>query len=258
MTSIQQFLQRIGMDPQMPVVPDLDFLKVLQRNCVCSIAYENLDILAGVPLDLSFEALFEKIVLHHRGGYCFESNGLLFHMLRRMGFSVTERFARFLRGESGIPMRRHRLSVVSLPDGDYMVDIGIGQTAPREPLKITPELVQIQGNEAYRFCRTPQNFWVLQELYHGQWRDYLSFSDDEAYEIDFIQPTFFCEKHPDSIFNKVPKLAIKTPEGRCTIDGSTYKEFHGNQLVSIEEDISSRRLEQLCRDTFQLSNIPKF
>ena len=258
MTDVQRFLKRVGLDPDMTIVLNLDFLKTLQSHCVCSIAYENLDILAGIPLDLSYDALFDKLVTRNRGGYCFESNGLLFHMLRRMGFSVTERFARFLRGETVLPMRRHRLSVVSLPDGDYMVDIGIGQVAPREPLKIAADLTQIQGKESYRFCRTAQNIWILQELHHGQWQDYLCFSDEEAYEVDFIQPSFFCEKHPDSIFNKVPKLAIKTPDGRCTVDGSTYKEFREEQLVSIEENISSPRLRQLCGDQFQLSNIPNF
>lgn len=103
---------------------------------VTRIAYENLDILAGRPLRLDAEALFEKIVINGCGGYCFELNGLLSFMLTEMGFSVTERFARFLRGEKEIPMRRHRVTVVSLPDGDCSMDIGVGQIALRIPLKM--------------------------------------------------------------------------------------------------------------------------
>ena len=253
MTKIQQFFERIGMAPDTAVEHSVEFLGQVQSRCVCAIAYENLDIVAGKPLDLSGEALFDKIVRRGRGGYCFETNGLLCAMLRQMGFSVTERFARFLRGETGVPMRRHRLSVVKLPEGDYMCDIGIGQTAPRFPLKIEAGVVQKQRDEVYRFRKDPVHGWVLEEMYHGVWRDYLCFTDDEAFPVDFIQPSFFCEKHPDSVFNKWPKLAIKTAEGRCTVDDRVYKEFRGEELVHLEENISEDRFGELCRNVFLLN-----
>ena len=253
MTDLQRFLLRIGMDPEAKVAHSASFLGKIQSNAVRHIAYENLDIVAGKPLDLSGEALFDKIVRRGRGGYCFETNGLLAYMLGEMGFSVTERFARFLRGETGVPMRRHRLSVVTLPEGDFMCDIGIGQTAPRLPLKVEEGLVQEQNGETYRFRKDPAHGWVLEEKYHGRWRDYLCFTDDEAFPVDFIQPSFFCEKHPDSVFNKWPKLAIKTAEGRCTVDDRVYKEFRGEELAHLEENISEDRFVELCRNVFLLN-----
>lgn len=253
MTSLQRFFVRIGMEPDTNIEHSAAFLGQLQSNAVQHIAYENLDILVGKPLDLSAGALFEKIVLRGRGGYCFETNGLLADMLRQMGFSVSERFARFLRGETGVPMRRHRLCVVKLPEGDHMCDIGIGQRAPRFPLKIEEDLVQKQNGEIYRFRKDPVHGWVLEEMYHGAWRDYLSFGDDEAFPIDFVQPSYYCEKHPDSVFNKWPKLAIKTVEGRCTVDDRVYKEFLGEELVHMEENISDERFTQLCRQVFFLN-----
>ena len=240
------------MNPDTMVEHNTAFLGQIQSHAVQHIAYENLDILTGKSLDLSEDGLFEKIVIQGRGGYCFETNGLLCAMLKEMGFSVTERFARFLRGETGIPMRRHRLSVVELADGYYMCDIGIGQTAPRLPLKIEEDLVQQQNSETYCF-RRKQHGWVLQEMYHGQWRDYLSFTDDVAFPIDFVQPSYFCETHPDSVFNKWPKLAIKTADGRCTIDKRVYKEFRGEELVHLEENISDARMVQLFQEVFFLN-----
>ncbi|MBQ1258342.1 MAG: arylamine N-acetyltransferase, partial [Clostridia bacterium] len=114
MEKIKAFFKRIGIDECTPVTFDTGFLGRVQTACVTHIAYENLDILAGIPLRLDADALFEKIVLNGRGGYCFELNGLLSGMLAEMGFSVTERFARFLRGEKEIPMRRHRVTIVTL------------------------------------------------------------------------------------------------------------------------------------------------
>lgn len=253
MNSISRFFQRIHMDPNTTVVHHVDFLGLVQTNCVLHIAYENLDILAQKPLNLAPEALYEKIVLNGRGGYCFELNGLLTYMLRKMGFSASERFARFLRGEAAIPMRRHRVTVVHMEDGDYLCDIGVGQIAPRLPLKIEEETIQVQNNETYRFTKDARHGWILWDWHNGSWREYICFTDDEALEVDFWQPSFFCEKHPDSPFNKTYMLAIKTETGRRTIDDRTYKVFDCEQLIHIEENISDARLLSLLKNEFQLT-----
>lgn len=253
MDRIKAFFMRIGMDPDTPIRHDIALLREIQSRSVCAIAYENLDIVAGKPLDLSEDGLFRKIVTEHRGGYCFETNGLLSLMLREMGFSVTERFARYLRGENGIPMRRHRLVITQLPEGAYLCDIGIGQTAPRFPVKIEEGLEQEQGPECYRMCRDARHGWVLQELKDGVWQNYLCFSDEEAYPVDFVQPSFFCQMHPDSVFNKADMVAIKTVDGRCSLDGRVYKQFRSGTLVHMEEDISDERRARLLREIFLLN-----
>lgn len=252
MNKLSCFFQRIGMDSDTVVEMTADFLGRIQTNCVTHIAYENLDILENKPIELAPDALYEKIVARSRGGYCFELNGLLTHMLREMGFTVSERFARYLRGESEIPMRRHRVTVVHLDTGDYMCDIGVGQIAPRLPLKIEENTVQAQNGETYRFTKDIKHGWILWDLHDGTWREYICFTDDEAFDVDFIQPSFFCEKHPSSPFNKDYMLAIKTNTGRRTIDGRIYKVFEGEELVHIEENISDERLKSLFENEFNL------
>ena len=253
MNRIENFLKRIEIDPATPVSLDLDFLGLVQSHAVTAIAYENLDILEGKALDLRADALYDKIVTRGRGGYCFELNGFLAAMLREVGFEVSERFSRYLRGESEVSMRRHRVVVVTMEDGDYMVDIGVGQIAPRFPLKIEAGLVQEQNGETYKFEKDERHGWVLWDLHKGQWREYIAFNDDKTYEVDFVQPSFFCEAHPTSIFNKEPMIAIKTEKGRKTIDGRVYKEFHVDELVHIEEDISDERMAELLEKDFKLT-----
>ena len=256
MTKIEQFFARIGMEPDTKIEYTEAFLAQVQNACVLHIAYENLDILEGKPVDLTPKAMFDKIVVRGRGGYCFELNGLLTYMLREMGFTVTERFARYLRGEKEVPMRRHRVAVVKLAEGDYLCDIGVGEVAPRLPLKLEEGLVQTQNDETYKFLRDDRHGWVLWDQYHGDWQEYICFNDDEAFDADYIQPSFFCEKHPASPFNKEPMIAIKTPDGRRTIDGRVYKEFTGRALTHIEEDISDMRMEELLCTVFKLTPNP--
>ncbi len=253
MEKISRFFQRIGMAPDTAIENTVEFIGMVQSSCVTHLAYENLDILENKPLLLTPEALYDKIVIRGRGGYCFELNGLLTGMLKEMGFNVSERFARFLRGESEIPMRRHRVTIVHMEDGDYLCDIGVGQIAPRYPLKIEEGNVQQQNGETYRFTKDSRLGWILWDMHHDRWREYICFNDDEVYDVDFIQPSFYCEKHPDSPFNKTYMLAIKTAEGRRTIDGRTYKIFEDEKLVHIEEDISDERLFSLFRNEFKLN-----
>ena len=253
MEKTSRFLQRIGIDPLTNIEKTVDFLGKIQTNCVLHIAYENLDILENKPLNLAPEALYEKIVLRGRGGYCFELNGLLTYMLREMGFSVSERFARYLRDEKSVPMRRHRITVVHMKDADYLCDIGVGQIAPRLPLKIEENIIQVQNGETYRFTKDSRHGWILWDLHHGTWREYICFTDEAVFDVDFVQPSFFCEKHPDSPFNKEYMLAIKTESGRRSIDGRTYKVFKGETLTHIEENLSDARLKSLFENEFHLS-----
>ena len=94
---VAQYLRRIGYDG--PTDGSAAALAALQQAHLCTVPYENFDILRGQPLSLNPDALFEKIVTHRRGGYCFELNGLFGWLLKALGYPVTEYFARFLKDE---------------------------------------------------------------------------------------------------------------------------------------------------------------
>lgn len=251
MTKTQLFLERIGLSADTKITKNYEFLKLIQYNSVLNIAYENLDILDKKPLKLDAQSLFEKIVTNKRGGYCFEVNALLSWFFKENGFEVKDYFARFLRGEKEIPMRRHRILTVKCDDGVYFCDIGIGQAAPRYPVKLEEGLVQEQFGESYKFEKDERGY-VLYDLHKGAWREFISFTEDIAYEIDFVQPSFYCEAHADSVFNKAPMLAIKTSDGRKTIDGRTYKVFAGDTLLHIEENITDERFGELLYNEFKI------
>lgn len=252
MTKIKAFLERIGLDPTMKIEHNFEFLKKIQYSAVTRIAYENLDILEGKSLSLNKEDLFEKIVVRKRGGYCFELNGLLADILEEMGFGVENRFARYVRGEADIPMRRHRILVVTCENDRYFCDIGVGDVAPRFPIKMEENLEQTQFGETYHFTKDPVHGWILWDFHKGEWRKFITFTEEKQYDVDFIQPSFYCEAHPDSVFNKAPMLAIKTEKGRKTINGKEYKEFEGTELVHLEENISDERFSQLLKQEFFL------
>ena len=243
------YLERIGMQPA-DVSHTYEFLKKLQQNHICSVPYENLDILNGKPIDLSKEALFEKIVIHYRGGYCFELGGAVAMLLSELGFDTKCYLGRFLRGEKEIPVRRHRVVVTECDGKRYVIEVGIGIEAPRAPLLLEEGIEQECSNGTFCFSRDPFLGWVVNEKVDGKWQPYYSFTEEEQLDIDFIQPSFYCEKHPVSPFNKSPMVAIKTPNGRRAINDRDYKIFENGTLIHIEENITDARLYEILEKDF--------
>lgn len=207
-----------------------EFLNKLQYAHVTSVPYENLDILCHVPLKLDTDSLFEKIVVNKRGGYCFELNGIFGWLLKELGFEVHDHFGRYLRGEEGIPMRRHRVLRVVGEENTYICDVGIANMAPRYPLKLVLDEVQEQFGEQYRIEKDPFFGYLVNIGYNGKWERFYGFTEEEQLDIDYVAASYYLENLPDSKFNVKEMVSIKTPRGRKVIDGKMFRIYDEKRM----------------------------
>lgn len=221
----EKYLERIGLSLPAYFVPDSAFLRELQFAHCTHVPYENLDIIRGIPLSLDEADLYKKVVEQGKGGFCFELNGLFACLLRQLGYKVTEYAARYLRGESELPMRRHRVLRVEAADGVWCCDVGIGEVCPRYPLRLVEGVEQPQFDECYRFDKDAFLGWVLMDLHKGEWRQFYSFTEEPQLPQDYDALCLYCEKSPKSPFIHSEMFSLKTPTGRITLDGNVYKEF---------------------------------
>jgi arylamine N-acetyltransferase len=233
---IRAYLDRIGYDG--PTDASAAALSALQEAHYTAVPYENFDILAGRPISLELPDMYKKIVVDRRGGYCFELNGLFGWLLRVLGYKVTEYFSRYLRDEPPLPMPRHRILVAEAEGKRRFVDAGVGGVVPRWPLLMEPGLEQKQNSETYRLALDPVLGNVVQEFRHGAWSNYISFTDDPAYPVDFIGTNYWCQHAKESIFNKEPMAAILTPYGRVTMFGMEVRIFspEGVEVIPLKDD----------------------
>ncbi len=243
------YLERIGLSLNDDYPLTYETLCKLQFAHVTHVPYENADIVIRIPLKLDTESLFDKIVRRKRGGYCFELNGLYASLLRSLGFTVTDYMARFLRGETEIPKRRHRVLVVSLDGKRYVCDVGIGSTAPRYPLLLEEGTEQRQFGECYKFTKDDFLGWVILEKRGDEWREFFSFTEEKQLDKDYIATSYYCENYPESIFIKEWMLSIKTENGRRTLDSNIYKEFEGNEIQTVRE-IDDNDIPAVMKDVF--------
>ncbi len=214
--SVQAYLERINYKGSTDI--SLETLSALQEAHLSSVPYENLDILAGKINSLAPEALYDRIVVKRRGGYCFELNGLFAWLLKKLGFQLVEYFGRWLKGEPvEIPVRRHRIPRVEIDGKSYIADVGLGHFGSRWPLLLEEGLVQEQKGETYRIIRHDKLGWIVQDLCEGEWGNIFSFSEDIQQPIDYLEPHWYCTTHPGSIFKNFTMVYIRTPEGRNTI-----------------------------------------
>lgn len=228
---LSQYFERIGLpriirEEKSAVTLTGETLSQIQYAQLCTIPYENLDLLRGIPLCLSPDALFEKLVLNHRGGYCFEVNGLLSHALRAAGFSVTEYSARMLLGKTDVQARRHRVLCVQAADGVFLCDAGMNREMQRIALRMEAGLVQSDGVAEYRLERDSFFGWMLYQRFPGKefWPVY-AFTEEPQTDLDYEMPSFWCEKHPDSPLNKINRISIVRGREHLSMLGDEFIRF---------------------------------
>lgn len=210
---------------------DRKMLSELHQAHRLTVPFETLDMVRGVRISLEPEALYEKIVRRHRGGNCFETNGLSADFLRALGFGVRECFSRYFRdSELEVPFRRHRLLIVETLDGPCFWDIGIGHRSPLFALRLIEGVVQEDCGEQYRFTKEPFFGWMLWDFYSGEWTRVLSFTEEPQHWVDFITACVWCEFAPESPFHQFDIVSVRTLEGRKTMDGDVFRHFRGDQV----------------------------
>ncbi|KRG14844.1 acetyltransferase [Virgibacillus soli] len=228
-SDVNAYLERIGFKGAFD--NSAQTLAELQHCHLHTVPYENLDILQKVPLSLEIPDLYEKIVVRQRGGYCFELNALFSWLLRQLGFSVTDYFARFWRDEPNLPpKRRHHVLKVEAEGKSYLCDVGVGGIVPRRPIEMVEGLIQTQGDEVYKLEKVPEFGWMLYEKKKEQWREIFSFTEEPQLARDYIMASFWCEHAPESIFTKEAMIAIRTKEGRNSVSGQEFRIFTDDQV----------------------------
>ena len=221
-------------------------LSDIQKAHMEHIPYENLDILAGVPLSLDEDYLFDKMVTRKRGGYCFEQNGLLLAALQGLGFEVIQLCGRFIIGETGISDRRHRVLRVEADDGIFITDVGVYGESPRKALRFVEGEVQSDGLCDYRYVRDDFYGWIEQQKEKDKdWKNIYGFTEEVWLTRDFIQPSFFCEKHPESAFSTFRKVGIFRGKESLTYIDKVFTIYAEGKIIRREEFPESKAADIL-------------
>ena len=213
------YLARVGLDTPPP--PDLGGLLAVHRAQLEAIPFENLDVLMGRGLEVEPQAVFAKLVGGGRGGYCFESNGLLCEALVALGFQARLLLGRVVYGgREGTPPRTHAVVLVELDQARYVVDAGFGGGTPRAPLALQDGAEAHEAGLGWQLVEDPEFSWRVRGLSNESWEDLYVFDLSRVYPADVALGNHWTSTHPSSHFTKLPTLARHLPQGgRITLVG---------------------------------------
>jgi N-hydroxyarylamine O-acetyltransferase len=216
---ISAYLARI--DYTKLVKPDVQTLHGLQLAHMLHVPFENLDIGLKRPIRLSEEALWHKIIVQKRGGFCYELNGLFARLLKEIGFDVTYLNARVhnREGELGIDYD-HLALLVKIPGQSerWLADVGFGDSF-NEPLSFEDRGDQVQGLRAYRLEQTPCGYITWQKNYDGSWeRHYFFDLQPHNFPADYEAACLYHQTSPESSFTRGSIISRATPDGRVSLE----------------------------------------
>lgn len=212
---IAAYLNRINY--RGPLAPTAETLRQLHLAHLYSVPFENLDIHLKRPIVLDEARFFKKIVVHRRGGFCYELNGLFAALLRELGFNITLLSAGVYEPEQDRfgPDYDHMVLLVQLEER-WLADVGFGDSF-REPLRLDDPAHQIQNGAAYRIACDGDEWTMMERGAEGKWADGYRFSLKPRRLYDFTYACHYQQTSPDSHFTQKRICSQATPEGRITL-----------------------------------------
>lgn len=241
--NLPAYLERI----RLPARPTLDHLGLaaVQRAHRLAIPFENLDIPLGRGIDISSDAVFGKLVVGARGGYCFEQNRLFLDALRAMGFEARSLLARvWLNGGDDVPPLTHTLSLVTIDGQEWIADAGFGGSyAPPMPLTEGAEAEAPDGAR-YRLSRDAIHGWMLMRDGHAGTTDgrgggagfqpQYSFTTAHVWPSDLAMGNHWSATAPGTRFTTLRVVSIVLPRGFATLTDRSYRRRSGDEETAAE------------------------
>lgn len=218
---VDAYLERLGLKRE---EASLDFLKKLHFEHVHRIPFENLDIHYRQKILLDYKKIFSKIVLRGRGGFCYELNGLFYHLLSHLGFDCYVTSASMLNDE-GVPGPPfdHMITIVRLGKQLYLADVGFGN-AFSYPKLIKLGVIQMDYVTYWRFRKdVDKNIILTYSADASQYKTKYIFRLEEKQIIEFMQMCEYHQTSKESPFTQKKMITIKTPDGRVTLTDRNLK-----------------------------------
>jgi len=254
---LRSYLNRIQYDG--PLAPTIDVLRGIQLAHASSIPFENLDVLLGRGISIDDDAIEQKLVHDHRGGYCFEQNSLLMRALTEIGFSVSPLSARVRVKISRdvITPRTHLFLRVEIDGVPWLVDVGVGGLSPTGPFRLdlldTEQVTPHEPRRVVSVPRSPSPLYFHQAKLVDQWVDVHEFTLEEMPLIDREVGNCWTSTHPKSKFRQNLMIGLACRDGsRLSILNSEFTHRRGADILQQFHIASPEQLLSLLDQRFGL------
>ncbi|MFT7809148.1 arylamine N-acetyltransferase, pineal gland isozyme NAT-3-like [Arapaima gigas] len=256
---VEKYLKRIGCTG--PLMPTLESLRHIHRRHLLSVPFENLTVHSGGQVRLELPHLYEKIVLQHRGGFCFENNGIFSWLLDQLGFRVTLLSAQVKNTFTQLygPPFDHLVIMVTLGGERWLCDVGFG-SGFELPISLETEEPQTEENGTFRIrCEGGTMFLETRDEDQGErtstperWTQKYKFTLQPRQLEDFMAMCTYHQTSPSSIFYCKSLCSLLLPHGRVTYLGHklTTTSLAGGSTTKTVRELSDEEIPDLLKEIF--------
>jgi N-hydroxyarylamine O-acetyltransferase len=236
------------------IKPDLDTLRELQLAHLLNVPFENLDIGLKRTIHIDESAIWSKLIVNKRGGFCYELNGLFAWLLKQIGYDVTYLNARVFNraGNLGIDFD-HLALLVRIPGQPerWLADVGFGDSF-NEPLNFEERGEQVQGLRAYKLEQSDNGYTAWQKNYDGTWeRQYFFDLQPHKFPEEYEAACHYHQTSPKSSFTRGSIISRATPDGRVSLeDGRLILTKHGQRTEQLVD--SPQEYDRLLKKYFEV------
>lgn len=243
--NVQSYFKRLSIERNKELT--LGYLANLQKQHLQKIPFENLDVTRKVNITLDVSRFYEKVIGAHRGGFCYELNGLFQWFLTELGFRSHLIACTVKKPNGWAKANTHAAMIVQL-EQPYLVDVGFGDSA-RQPIPLTGEvLTDVSG--AYRVIRNEQGLYDLQRLDKEGWKILYRFSVAPVPLVGFSEGCQYNQTSPDSTFTHGDIVTIATETGRITLSDYTVTKTDNGKKDKWE--LTEEEKNKFLEDYFQI------
>lgn len=231
---LSAYLERIGLSPN--ARPDLN---TVQAAHLYHIPFENLDIHLDRPISIRLEDVYQKLVHHRRGGFCYEQNQLFAWALRQLGYEAHLIQAEVYSAEKEEygPSFDHMAVWVEQPESGVLADVGFGRAS------VSPIPVQdgaIVENEAGRFRirQLDTKKFLLSHWQEENWAPAYRFDLRPHRPEDYAAMAAYHQTAPESPFPGQRLITQPYPGGRrVTLTDRELKITEGGekQVIALDQ-----------------------
>lgn len=240
------YLERIGMAER--ELPSEEYLSRLMWAHLTHVPFENLTpfLLRQTP-SLDPGDLYDKIVAHRRGGYCYELNGLFRELLASLGFDCFCVGVCILRRDVNREHQIvHRGIIADLGGKRFYADVGYGGPCPVTPVLMDGSVGwQQSGSRWYRYAERDGYSFIEMKDAETE-RPLFRFLLDPLEADDFSEPNALAASGPH--FGGEYVADIFTDDGYVSLNGMQFKE--STDSVSVERTVTPDEIPDLMERYF--------
>lgn len=248
----EKYLLRIGVE-NLSNSANLENLKLLQKQNLLHIPFENLDIHWNKTIFLDNEMFYRKVVEQGRGGFCYELNGLFYKFLKEIGYKSKIVSARVNNGKGDFGAEYDHLAILTEIEGEeYLADVGFGDFIA-EPLKFVLDIEQKDENGIYRITKFDEEYFEVAKKDAGVWKSEYIFKDKARDLSEFTEMCNFHQTSPQSHFTRGKVCSLMTKAGRKTLTDKKFIQTINGEKTEIEIN-SNEEFEDILEKKFGIRN----